>query len=94
MICTIDPDDAKTTTTRSACVSSTVANWELGVHIADVSHFVPAGSPLDEEAVKRGNSCYFPGTVIPMLPEMLSKRRLQPAGRRAAAVQERVHRAR
>ncbi len=72
MICTIDPDDAKDYDDAISLRHLDSGNWELGVHIADVSHFVPAGSPLDEEAVKRGNSCYFPGTVIPMLPEMLS----------------------
>src|SRR5690606_3834685 len=46
--------------------------WKLGVHIADVSYFVQKGTPLDEEAYKRGNSTYFPGFVIPMLPEVLS----------------------
>ncbi len=46
--------------------------WRLGVHIADVAHFIPPGSPLDEEAKDRANSVYLPRLVIPMLPENLS----------------------
>lgn len=46
--------------------------WELGVHIADVAHFVELGGALDEEAFARGNSTYLPRKVIPMLPEVLS----------------------
>jgi ribonuclease R len=48
------------------------AAWELGVHIADVSTFVREGGELNEEAGTRGTSVYFPGFVIPMLPEVLS----------------------
>ncbi|MCK6485353.1 MAG: RNB domain-containing ribonuclease [Phycisphaerae bacterium] len=48
------------------------AAWELGVHIADVSAFVPAGNALDREALERGTSVYFPRHVVPMLPELLS----------------------
>lgn len=46
--------------------------FELGVHIADVAHFVTPGSALDEEAYARGNSTYLPKVVVPMLPEILS----------------------
>jgi len=72
MICTIDPDDAKDYDDAISLRRLDNGNWELGVHIADVSFFVPQGTALDLEARERGNSCYFPGYVIPMLPEILS----------------------
>src|SRR5207253_1479315 len=72
IICTIDPDDAKDYDDAISLKKTDDGLWELGVHIADVSFFVQEGTPLDEEATKRGNSCYFPGFVIPMLPEVLS----------------------
>ncbi len=46
--------------------------WHVLVAIADVAHYVRQGKPLDKEALKRGNSCYFPDRVVPMLPEELS----------------------
>jgi len=72
VICTIDPDDAKDYDDAISLKQIDNGDWELGVHIADVSYFVQSGTPLDEEAQARGNSCYFPGHVIPMLPEILS----------------------
>lgn len=72
VIATIDPDDAKDYDDAISLEKTEEGLWELGVHIADVSHFVPIGSALDLEAYERGNSTYFPGHVIPMLPEVLS----------------------
>jgi len=72
VICTIDPDDAKDYDDAISLRQLDNGHWELGVHIADVSHFVRDGTAMDEEARERGNSTYFPGFVIPMLPEILS----------------------
>lgn len=71
-ICTIDPDDAKDYDDAISLHKLDNGLWELGVHIADVSWFVREGTAMDEEAHERGNSVYFPGFVIPMLPEILS----------------------
>jgi ribonuclease R len=74
-ILTIDPPDAKDyddAISIRRIDEFEGGGWELGVHIADVAHFIPRGSPLDEEAKDRGNSCYLPRLVIPMLPEILS----------------------
>ncbi|MEM7806513.1 MAG: VacB/RNase II family 3'-5' exoribonuclease [Planctomycetota bacterium] len=72
LICTIDPDDAKDYDDAISLSRESDGTWKLGVHIADVSYFVKAGGALDQEAYSRGNSTYFPGHVIPMLPEVLS----------------------
>lgn len=72
IVCTIDPDDAKDYDDAISLRRLDNGYWELGVHIADVSFFVKPGTALDEEARSRGNSAYFPGYVIPMLPEVLS----------------------
>jgi len=70
-IYTIDPADAKDHD-DAVSVTKTLTGYRLGVHIADVSHFVEPGSALDLEAFDRGNSVYLPGMVIPMIPEVLS----------------------
>lgn len=68
----VQPDDEELDVEQLMKGSSGEAHWELGVHIADVSSFVGVESPMDLEARTRGNSTYFPGYVIPMLPEILS----------------------
>ena len=70
-IFTIDPDDARDFD-DAICVERNDRGWLLGVHIADVSHYVTPGSELDREAWERGNSTYLPDRVLPMLPERLS----------------------
>ncbi|MFH1716169.1 MAG: ribonuclease R [Planctomycetota bacterium] len=72
VIITIDPPDAKDFDDAISIEKDSAGNWILGIHIADVSSFVTADSPLDVEAKDRGNSAYLPGKTIPMLPEILS----------------------
>jgi ribonuclease R len=71
-IITIDPVDARDFDDAISLKTLSKGQWELGVHIADVSHFVQPGSILDQEAAARTTSVYFPRHVIPMLPEVLS----------------------
>ncbi|MCE8023062.1 ribonuclease R [Billgrantia aerodenitrificans] len=69
---TIDGEDAKDFDDAVCAWKTKSGSWKLIVAIADVSHYVRPGTPLDEEAIRRGNSVYFPGQVVPMLPELLS----------------------
>ncbi len=69
-VITIDPETARDYD-DAISVTRHGNNWELAVHIADVSHYVRPGSALDEEARNRGNSCYLPDRVLPMLPPRL-----------------------
>jgi ribonuclease R len=69
---TIDPTDARDFDDAISLSMNSAGHWELMVHIADVAHFVPEGSVLDEEARRRATSVYLPDKVIPMLPEIIS----------------------
>ncbi|MBL4886094.1 MAG: ribonuclease R [Planctomycetaceae bacterium] len=71
-VVTIDPVDARDFDDAISLVQTDDKHWHLGVHIADVSHFVQPNTPLDVEALRRGTSVYLPTKVIPMLPEILS----------------------
>ncbi len=71
-VITIDPVDARDFDDAISLVRLDNGHWQLGVHIADVSHFVPQGSILDREAYARATSVYLPDRVLPMLPEVIS----------------------
>jgi len=71
-VVTIDPPDARDYDDAISLRAGRNGEVELGVHIADVSHFVVEGSALDGDAVRRATSVYFPRRVVPMLPEVLS----------------------
>ena len=69
---TIDPDDAKDFDDAISVKKLQNNLWEIGVHIADVSHYVKEGDQIDKEAFNRATSVYLVDRVVPMLPEILS----------------------
>jgi ribonuclease R len=69
---TIDPDDAKDLDDALSLKRLENGNWEVGIHIADVSHYVRPGTVIDMEAAARATSVYLVDRVVPMLPEKLS----------------------
>ncbi len=69
---TIDPEDAKDFDDALSIKLLKNGNWEIGIHIADVAHYVKPNTILDKEAYKRGTSVYLVDRVIPMLPERIS----------------------
>src|SRR5207253_2807249 len=72
LVFTIDPEDARDHDDALSWRLLGPGRHEVGIHIADVSHYVRLDSALDGEAQLRGLSCYLPGAVVPMLPEALS----------------------
>ena len=68
---TIDPADAKDFDDALSLRRLSEGNWEVGVHIADVTYYVKPGSPIDREAYQRGTSVYLVDRTVPMLPERL-----------------------
>ena len=71
---TIDPHDAKDFDDALSIQKLGTDKWEIGIHIADVSHYVAQGSPLNDEAYQRATSVYLVDRVVPMLPEKLSNK--------------------
>lgn len=70
---TIDPTTAKDFDDALTLAKEKNGHYHLGVHIADVAHYVKPGTPLDQEATRRCNSTYFPGFCLPMIPSKLSE---------------------
>lgn len=72
LVFTVDPEDARDHDDALSLRALGHGRFEVGIHIADVSHYVAEGGALDAEARERGTSAYLPGGVVPMLPEALS----------------------